>query len=79
MVSAVTEDNIGMINSETLSLMQLGAGLLLLNRAAIADFVALVNFADQGKIRLATDVFPEDLNFFLDSTQFSYRIWIGRV
>lgn len=59
-VSAVTEDNIGMINSERLSLMQPGAGLLILNRAAIADFEALVNYAGQGKIRLATDVFPEE-------------------
>ena len=59
-VSAVTEDNIGMINSETLSLMQPGASLLLLYRVAIVDFVTMVNFADQDKIRLATDVSPEE-------------------
>ena len=59
-VAAVTENNNGMLNSAKLDLMQLGAGLLLLNRAAIADFEALVEYTTQGKIRLATDVFPEE-------------------
>ena len=60
MVAAVTENNSGMLNSAKLDLMQHGAGLLLLNRAAIADFEALAEYSAQGKIRLATDVFPEE-------------------
>ena len=59
-VAAVTENNSGMLNSAKLDLMQHGAGLLLLNRAAIADFEALAEYTAQGKIRLATDVFPEE-------------------
>ena len=59
-VAAVTENNNGMLNSAKLDLMQYGAGLLLLNRAAIVDFEALVEYTAQGKIRLATDVFPEE-------------------
>ncbi|MBC8259708.1 MAG: dehydrogenase [SAR324 cluster bacterium] len=59
-VAAVTETNSGMLNAEKLDLMQHGAGLLLLNRAAIADFDALAEYTAQGKIRLATDVFPEE-------------------
>jgi len=59
-VAAVTENNSGMLNSAKLDLMQHGAGLLLLNRAAIADFEALAEYTAQGKICLATDVFPEE-------------------
>jgi len=57
-VAAVTEDNIGMLNSEKFDLMQRGACLLLLNRAAIVDFDSLAKYTSQGKIRVATDVFP---------------------
>jgi phosphoglycerate dehydrogenase-like enzyme len=40
--------------------MQRGAGLLLLNRAAIVDFDSLAKYTSQGKIRVATDVFPDE-------------------
>jgi len=59
-VAAVTEKNVGMINSEKLDLMMPNASLLILNRAAIADFSAIVKYSNLGKIKLATDVFPEE-------------------
>ena len=59
-VAAVTEHNAGMINSEKLDLMMPNASLLILNRAAIADFSAIVSYSNLGKIKLATDVFPEE-------------------
>ena len=40
--------------------MQPGAMLILLSRAAIADFGDLREFADSGRIRVATDVFPQE-------------------
>ena len=59
-VASVTENNIKMLNSEKFDLMQRGASLLLLNRAAIVDFDSLVKYTSQGKIRVATDVFPDE-------------------
>jgi phosphoglycerate dehydrogenase-like enzyme len=38
--------------------MQPGAMLLLMSRAAAADFAALTEAAGSGRIRVATDVFP---------------------
>ena len=59
-VAAVTENNVGMINSEKLDLMMPNASLIILNRAAIADFSAIIKYSNSGKIRIATDVFPEE-------------------
>ena len=59
-VAAVTEHNVGIINSEKLDLMMPNASLLILNRAAIADFSAIIKYSNSGKIRIATDVFPEE-------------------
>ena len=59
-VAAVTDDNIGLLNSDKFDLMQKGACLLLMNRAAIVDFESLTNYTYEGKIRVATDVFPDE-------------------
>jgi len=59
-VAAVTTDNQQLFNSETLQLMQDGAMLILLSRAALADFNALAAEAGSGRLRVATDVFPEE-------------------
>ena len=59
-VAAVTETNKGMINSEKLNLMMPNAGIIILNRAAIANFNDLINYCNSGKIKLAVDVFPEE-------------------
>jgi phosphoglycerate dehydrogenase-like enzyme len=40
--------------------MQRGAALVLVSRAAFVDFDALLDFAANGHLRFATDVFPEE-------------------
>jgi phosphoglycerate dehydrogenase-like enzyme len=57
-MAAITTENAHLINDSALSLMQQGAMLLLMSRAAAADFDALAKAAASGRIRVATDVFP---------------------
>jgi phosphoglycerate dehydrogenase-like enzyme len=57
-MAAITTENAHLINAEALGFMQLGAMLLLMSRAAAADFGALCDAAQAGRIRVATDVFP---------------------
>lgn len=59
-VAGVTSQNQGFLGAEQFALMQPGAGLVLVSRAAVVDFDAMLDFADQGRIRVATDVFPEE-------------------
>jgi len=59
-VAAVTADNHQLFNRDTLSLMPDRAMLILLSRAALADFNALAEEAASGRLRIATDVFPEE-------------------
>jgi len=59
-VASITVDNAHLLNAERLGLMQPGAKLLLLSRAAVADFAALKAFAAAGRLQIATDVFPEE-------------------
>lgn len=57
-MATITTANRGMIDARALGLMQRGAMLLLMSRAAAADFAALSEAAGSGRIRVATDVFP---------------------
>lgn len=57
-MATITTTSQGMIDARALSLMQLGAKLLLMSRAAAADFAALTEAAASGRILVATDVFP---------------------
>lgn len=57
-MATITTTNAGMIDARALGLMQQGAMLLLMSRAAAADFPALTAAAASGRIRVATDVFP---------------------
>lgn len=57
-MAAITTENAHLINAQALSLIQPGAMLLLMSRAAAADFGALCDAARAGRIRVATDVFP---------------------
>ena len=57
-MAAITTENQHMIEAEALSWMQPKANLLILSRAAAADFGALAEAAAAGRIRVATDVFP---------------------
>jgi phosphoglycerate dehydrogenase-like enzyme len=57
-MATITTESTAMLNAETLGWMQPGACLLLMSRAAAADFPALTAAAASGRIRVATDVFP---------------------
>ena len=59
-VAAVTTENRHLIDAERLALMQDGAMLLIMSRAAVADFDALRREAASGRLRIATDVFPQE-------------------
>jgi phosphoglycerate dehydrogenase-like enzyme len=57
-VAGATSQNQGFLGAEQFSSMQHGAGLVLVSRAAVVDFDAMLDFAEKGHIRVATDVFP---------------------
>jgi phosphoglycerate dehydrogenase-like enzyme len=57
-MATITTENAHMINAQALARMQPGANLLLMSRAAAADFTALAEAAGAGRIKVATDVFP---------------------
>ncbi|MET1416491.1 NAD(P)-dependent oxidoreductase [Roseibium sp. HPY-6] len=59
-VASITTENAHLLDAEKLSMMQDQAMLVLLSRAAIVDFNALANEASKGRLRIATDVFPEE-------------------
>jgi phosphoglycerate dehydrogenase-like enzyme len=59
-VAGVTSQNHGFLGAPQFASMQRGSGIVLVSRAAVVDFDAMLNFADQGHIRFATDVFPEE-------------------
>ena len=59
-VAGATSANQGFLGATQFSLMQPGAAVILLSRAAVVDFDALTDFAQRGRIRVATDVFPQE-------------------
>jgi phosphoglycerate dehydrogenase-like enzyme len=59
-VAGATSQNQGFLGASQFSLMQPGAALVLVSRAAVVDFDAMLDFAAKGLIRVATDVFPEE-------------------
>lgn len=59
-VAGATSQNQRFLGAKQFSSMQRGAALVLLSRAAVVDFDAILDFAAQGHIRVATDVFPEE-------------------
>jgi phosphoglycerate dehydrogenase-like enzyme len=59
-VASVTSENRHLLDAAALALMQPGAMLILLSRAAVVDFGALAAACGSGRIRAATDVFPEE-------------------
>lgn len=58
--AGVSSDNEGFIGSRQFELMQPGSAFLLLSRAAVVDFPAMLAQAASGRLRVATDVFPEE-------------------
>jgi len=59
-VAGATTENQGFLGPKQFSLMQPDSALILLTRAAVVDFDAMLDFAARGAIRVATDVYPEE-------------------
>jgi len=59
-VAGVTSQNQGFLGAAEFAAMQPGASLILLSRAGVVDFEAMLDAAASGHIRVGTDVFPEE-------------------
>ena len=59
-VAGITSENQCLLGAQQFTLMQAGAAFILLSRAAIVDFDAMLAFARRGQTRVATDVFPQE-------------------
>lgn len=59
-VAAVTSDNQGFLGAEAFARMRRGAAFILLSRAGVVDFDALMGAVRIGHIVAASDVFPEE-------------------
>ena len=58
--ASVTSENEGFIGKREFAMMKPGAAFLLMSRAAVVDFPAMIEAAQSGHIQVATDVFPEE-------------------
>ena len=59
-LAGVTDQNSGILSRERLETIRGDAIFLLMSRAQIVDFDALVDLVSQGRFRAATDVFPQE-------------------
>jgi phosphoglycerate dehydrogenase-like enzyme len=59
-VAAVTSENQGFLSADSFSKMRSGAAFILLSRADVVDFPALIAAVESGHIVAASDVFPEE-------------------
>lgn len=59
-VASVTTENRGFLGAEAFASMRKGAAFILLSRADVVDFVALMEAVWTGHIVAASDVFPEE-------------------
>ena len=59
-VASVTSQNQGFLGAEQFACMQSGSAVVLVSRAGVVDFDAMLDFANRGHIRFATDVFPQE-------------------
>ncbi len=58
--ASVTSENQGLFGAREFAMMQKGAKFLLMSRAAVVDFPAMLDAVRSGHIQAATDVFPEE-------------------
>jgi phosphoglycerate dehydrogenase-like enzyme len=58
--ASVTTENQGFLGARELSLMKPGSIFVLVSRAAVVDFEALTEALESGRIKAATDVFPQE-------------------
>jgi phosphoglycerate dehydrogenase-like enzyme len=59
-VAGVTSQNQGFLGAQQFSSMQEGAAVVLVSRAAVVDFDAMLDLAEKGHLHFATDVFPQE-------------------
>jgi phosphoglycerate dehydrogenase-like enzyme len=59
-VASVTSDNQGFLGARAFAKMRKGAAFILLSRAGVVDFEALMAAVHDGHILAASDVFPEE-------------------
>ncbi|WP_306119452.1 MULTISPECIES: hydroxyacid dehydrogenase [unclassified Roseitalea] len=59
-MAAVTTENRGFLGAEAFARMRPGAALILLSRADVVDFDALLDAVERGHIVAASDVFPQE-------------------
>jgi len=59
-VASVTSDNQGFLGARAFAKMRKGAAFILLSRAGVVDFEALIEAVHDGHIVAASDVFPEE-------------------
>ncbi|WP_256753787.1 hydroxyacid dehydrogenase [Mesorhizobium sp. Mes31] len=59
-VASVTSENQGFLGSPAFASMRKGAAFILLSRAGVVDFPALMDAVKSGHIVAASDVFPEE-------------------
>jgi phosphoglycerate dehydrogenase-like enzyme len=59
-VAGVTSENGGFLGADALAKMRNGASFILLSRAGVVDFDALMDAVESGHIKAASDVFPEE-------------------
>jgi phosphoglycerate dehydrogenase-like enzyme len=58
--ASVTSENQGFLGARELSLIRPGALFVVMSRAAVVNFEALTSAATSGRLKVATDVFPEE-------------------
>lgn len=58
--ASVTSENQGFLDAAAFARMKRGAAFVLLSRAAVVDFEALMDAVESGHLRAASDVFPEE-------------------
>jgi len=59
-MAAVTSANRGFLGADAFAAMRPGASFILLSRADVVDFDALLDAVESGHIRAASDVYPEE-------------------
>ena len=59
-VAAVTSENRSFLGAEGFAMMRKGAAFILLSRADVVDFEALMKAVESGHILAASDVYPEE-------------------
>jgi phosphoglycerate dehydrogenase-like enzyme len=60
MLAAVTVENQGEIGAAQFAAMASGSVVVLVSRAAVVDWDALLDAAESGHVKVAIDVFPEE-------------------